>query len=95
MQYYSVVTVLLNAMTCLKLDEQYIRQYIGLGVGLEEAVEIRNILKFRYMWVFSGISFGLPIVRLGSGPARFFRGENQARPGPRAARPVQTSTADA
>jgi hypothetical protein len=40
-----------------------IGKYAGLGVGLEEAVEIRNILIFRYMWVFFGISFGLSIVR--------------------------------
>jgi hypothetical protein len=33
----------------------YIGQYIGLGVALDEAVEIRNILSFRYMWVFFGI----------------------------------------
>jgi hypothetical protein len=71
-----------------------IGQYVGLGVGLDEAVEVRNILIFRYMWVFFGISFGLSTVRWGSGPARFFRGENQAQPGPRAARLMQTSNSD-
>jgi hypothetical protein len=45
----SIVTVLLSAMTCLNLDEQYWTVRIGLGVGLNEAVEIRNILIFRYM----------------------------------------------
>jgi hypothetical protein len=89
--YYSVVTVPLSAMTCLNLDGQYIGQYAGLGVGLEEAVEIRNILMFRYMWAFFGISFGVSIVRLGSGPARsgpFFlrRKPGPARPAGRPAR---------
>jgi hypothetical protein len=51
-----------------------IGQYVGLGVELDEAVEIRNILIFRYMWVFFGISFGLSIVRWGSGPARYAGG---------------------
>jgi hypothetical protein len=84
MQYHSVVTVLLSAMTCLNLDEQYWKVRIGLGVGLEEAVEIRNILIFRYMCVIFGISFGLSIVRSGSGPAR----PGPARPVMPAARPV-------
>jgi hypothetical protein len=58
-----------------------IGQYVGLGVGLDEAVEIRNILIFRYMWVFFGISFGLSIVRSGFGrPARY--AGDPARPGP-------------
>jgi hypothetical protein len=83
-----------------------IGQYVGLGVGLEEAVEIRNILIFRYMWVFFGISFGLSIVRSGSGPARYAGDPirpvfsvaktrpGPARPVPRAVRSVQTSNQD-
>jgi hypothetical protein len=37
--------------------------YVGLGEGLDEAVAIRNIVIFRYMWVFFEISIGLSIVR--------------------------------